>query len=98
MTGGNSAAPDAELFGPPGPFYGNEFFHILELTPIESGYRAYVCDGLYNIYREGTSGQVRIRRRLRRQHAGLRRRRRHEGVAGGVHRYPTGGRRPGRGD
>ena len=43
---------DAEVFGPPGPFYGNEFFHILEITPIESGYRAYVCDGMYNIFRE----------------------------------------------
>ena len=37
----------------PGPFYGNEFFHILELTPIEGGYRAYVCDGMYKIFREG---------------------------------------------
>ena len=46
--------PDAEPFGPPGPFYGNEFFHILELTPIEGGYRAYVCDGLYKIFREGS--------------------------------------------
>ena len=46
-------APDAEPFGPPGPFYGNEYFHILELTPIEGGYRAYVCDGLYKIFREG---------------------------------------------
>ncbi len=45
--------PEAEPFGPPGPFYGNEFFHILELTPIEGGYRAYVCDGLYKIFREG---------------------------------------------
>ena len=44
--------PDAEPFGPPGPFYGNEFFHILELTPIEGGYRAYVCDGLYKVFRE----------------------------------------------
>ena len=45
--------PEAEPFGPPGPFYGNEFFHILELTPIEGGYRAYVCDGMYKIFREG---------------------------------------------
>ncbi len=45
--------PGVEQFGPPGPFYGNEFFHILELTPVEDGYRAYVCDGLYNIFREG---------------------------------------------
>ncbi len=46
-------APDAQQFGPPGPFYGNEFFHILEITPIGGGYRAYVCDGLYKIFREG---------------------------------------------
>lgn len=46
-------SPDAEPFGPPGPFFGNEFFHILEITPIEGGYRAYVCDGLYKIFRDG---------------------------------------------
>lgn len=45
--------PGAEQFGPPAPFYGNEYFHILEITPVESGYRAYVCDGLYKIFREG---------------------------------------------
>lgn len=39
-------------FGPPGRFYGNEYFHILELTPIETGYRAYVCDGLYRVFRD----------------------------------------------
>jgi len=44
---------DVEQFGPPGPFYGNEFFHILEITPIDGGYRAYVCDGLYKIFRAG---------------------------------------------
>ena len=33
-------------------FYGNEYFHILELSPTEDGdgYRAYVCDGRYNIF------------------------------------------------
>lgn len=46
-------SPDGEPFGPPGLFYGNEFFHVLEITPIEGGYRAYVCDGLYKIFREG---------------------------------------------
>ncbi|MGV0812045.1 hypothetical protein ABQF34_08805 [Mycolicibacterium boenickei] len=36
-------------------FYGNEFFHVLELEPIQDGggYRAYVCDGRYNIF-QGT--------------------------------------------
>ena len=53
QLGGIRPGPDAEPFGPPGPFYGNEFFHILELTPIEDGYRAYVCDGMYKIFREG---------------------------------------------
>jgi hypothetical protein len=43
---------EGEPFGPPGPFYGNEYFHILELTAIEGGYRAYVCDGMYKIFRE----------------------------------------------
>jgi len=46
--------PGAELFGPPGPIFGNEDFHILELTPIEGGYRAYVCDGMYSIFREAS--------------------------------------------
>lgn len=46
-------APDAEPFGPPGPFYGNEFFHVLELTPTDGGFRAYVCDGVYQIFRAG---------------------------------------------
>ena len=58
--------PEAGLFGPPGRFFGNEFFHVLELTRIEGGYRAYVCDGLYNVFREGEgeeTGQVRVRRR-----------------------------------
>ena len=45
-------AIEAEPFGPPGPFYGNEYFHILELAPIEGGYRAYVCDGLYKVFRQ----------------------------------------------
>ncbi|WP_234815712.1 hypothetical protein [Mycolicibacterium boenickei] len=40
-------------FGPAGNFYGNEYFHILELTPIDSGWRAYVCDGTYNVFRAG---------------------------------------------
>jgi hypothetical protein len=44
-------APDAEPFGPPKPFYGNEYFHVLEVTQIEGGYRAYVCDGLYKMFR-----------------------------------------------
>ncbi len=39
-------------FGPAGRFYGNEYLHILELTPIETGYRAYVCDGLYKVFRD----------------------------------------------
>lgn len=34
-----------------GPFFGNEYFHILELSPLADGYLAYVCDGIYNIFR-----------------------------------------------
>jgi hypothetical protein len=30
--------------------YGNEYFHLLELAPIDGGYRAYVCDGRYNTF------------------------------------------------
>lgn len=41
------------VFGPPGQYYGNEYFHILELTPTETGYRAYICDGLYRVFRKG---------------------------------------------
>ncbi|WP_078327637.1 hypothetical protein [Mycobacteroides salmoniphilum] len=43
-------------FGPfsrdagPFTFRGNEYLHILEMTPIETGYRAYVCDGLYKVF------------------------------------------------
>lgn len=49
-------ATDAEFaFIQPMPFYGNEYFHILELTRIETGYRAYVCDGQYKVFRQGDS-------------------------------------------
>ncbi|MBN3510887.1 hypothetical protein JYB55_18800 [Mycolicibacterium septicum] len=40
-------------FGPAGNFYGNEYFHILDLAPVERGWRAYVCDGTYNVFRAG---------------------------------------------
>ncbi|MCP2627978.1 hypothetical protein NLB33_34585 [Mycolicibacterium smegmatis] len=33
-----------------GPFFGNEYFHIMELSPTADGYLAYVCDGIYNIF------------------------------------------------
>lgn len=36
-------------------FYGNEYFHVLELSPIAGGYRAYVCDGQYRIFHENES-------------------------------------------
>ncbi|BCI54527.1 hypothetical protein NIIDNTM18_38050 [Mycolicibacterium litorale] len=32
--------------------FGNEYFHLLELQPIDGGYRAYVCDGRYNLFVE----------------------------------------------
>lgn len=33
-----------------GPFFGNEYFHVMELSPLADGYLAYVCDGKYNIF------------------------------------------------
>lgn len=34
--------------------HGSEYFHLLQLEPIDGGHRAYVCDGRYNIfYRRG---------------------------------------------
>lgn len=32
------------------PLHGNEYFHLLELEPIDEGYRAYVCDGRYGVF------------------------------------------------
>jgi hypothetical protein len=47
-------ATDPNLaFGPPGHFYGNEYFHALEITSTSTGYRAYVCDGLDKVFRYG---------------------------------------------
>lgn len=40
-------------FGPPGRFYGNEYFHVLDLSAIDTGYRAYVCDGFNKVFRDG---------------------------------------------
>lgn len=34
-----------------GPFFGNQYFHVLELSPLADGYLAYVCDGKYDIFR-----------------------------------------------
>ena len=79
--------PETGLFGPPGRFFGNEFFHVLELTPIEGGYRAYVCDGLYKIFREGERGRTSTCPSSAMTPGTLAQRRQwHEGVAGGVHR------------
>jgi len=47
-----SANPEL-AFGPPGRFYGNEYFHVLELTRFDAGYRAYVCDGFDKVFRDG---------------------------------------------
>jgi hypothetical protein len=35
---------------PPDPVYGTEYLHVLQIDPIDGGYRAYVCDGRYNIF------------------------------------------------
>ncbi|MCG7610497.1 MULTISPECIES: hypothetical protein [Mycobacterium] len=37
-------------------FYGNEYFHILSLDEVDGGWRAYLCDGLYDMYRDGKDG------------------------------------------
>ena len=36
------------------PLFGNEYLHVLQLDSIENGYRAYVCDGRYNVFRHDT--------------------------------------------
>lgn len=51
----NFARPEryAEKYGASrqkGPFFGNVYAHILEITAIPSGYSAYVCEGTYNVY------------------------------------------------
>lgn len=49
---------DAYMPLPPNSrFYGNEYFHVLELSPKDDGggYRAYVCDGRYSTF-YGTDG------------------------------------------
>jgi len=38
-------------------FFGNVLFHVLELTPIESGYRAYVCAAHYRAFWKNKEGQ-----------------------------------------
>lgn len=43
-------------YGPYTTFRGNEYLHILELTAIDNGYRAYVCDGLYKVFRAAQMG------------------------------------------
>jgi hypothetical protein len=44
-------------FGPANKVAGNEYFHVLEIAPIDGGYRAYVCDGLYKVFREYEPGR-----------------------------------------
>ncbi|MFN3006635.1 hypothetical protein [Mycolicibacterium wolinskyi] len=47
------ATEPALVHSQPTRFFGNEYLHILNLASTEGGgYRAYVCDGLYNIFRE----------------------------------------------
>ncbi|CDO21402.1 hypothetical protein [Mycolicibacterium mageritense] len=43
------AIDDSINFGD-GPFFGNEYFHVIELSPLEDGYLTYVCDGIYNVF------------------------------------------------
>ena len=57
-SGTSGQRPTPSRSAPQGRFYGNEYFHILELAPIEGGYRAYVCDGMYNIFRQGRGNRT----------------------------------------
>ncbi|WP_131824633.1 hypothetical protein [Mycobacteroides abscessus] len=34
----------------PGPYSGNDNLHILEITPVDNGYSAYVCEGRYDVF------------------------------------------------
>jgi hypothetical protein len=43
------ALKDRVNFGD-GPFFGNEYFHVLEISAIPNGYRAWVCDGRYAVF------------------------------------------------
>lgn len=53
LWGIQPATEPALAYVQPTNFYGNEYFHVLDLTPIEGGgYRAFVCDGLYNVFVE----------------------------------------------
>ncbi|EUA63049.1 hypothetical protein I542_3206 [Mycobacteroides abscessus 1948] len=44
--------PQDTHYRPSNGVYGNEYFHILELSEIEYGYRAYVCDGYYKVFQD----------------------------------------------
>lgn len=44
--------PHDTTYRPSNGVYGNEYFHILELSETNGGYRAYVCDGYYKILQD----------------------------------------------
>lgn len=39
------------------PVYGTEYLHVLQLDNADAGYRAYVCDGRYNVFRKDATGK-----------------------------------------
>ncbi|MBE5438696.1 hypothetical protein [Mycobacteroides abscessus] len=44
--------PYDSAYKPSDGVYGNEYFHVLELSEIKDGYRAYVCDGYYKVFQD----------------------------------------------
>jgi hypothetical protein len=64
------------------PVYGTEYLHVLQLDKADAGYRGYVCDGRYNVFKRRRHREVHFDRQ-RREHHEIQHR---EGVA----------RRPGR--
>lgn len=52
------AYPDARIDIAGKQLFGNEYFHLLQLDPIDGGYRAYVCDGRYNLFVKKAKGNA----------------------------------------
>ena len=38
-------------------YFGNEYFHVLQLVPHNDGYQATVCDGVYDVFIVGDAGK-----------------------------------------
>jgi hypothetical protein len=42
------------------PVYGTEYLHVPPLDKADAGYRAYVCDGRYNVFRKDATATATI--------------------------------------